>query len=262
MSELIITDDNYLNHVDFRDKGRGHIPRDWEQAPYGTQEEYMKPVSIKLIPRDAWPDLIRDKERTKTRLSDIFKDSGIKIKDQQQTNYCHANSPASAIEILRAVQGQPYVELSPGSIGGPVTGFTNRGAWIGNNLKHITIKGAASTDFVPLNQISRSGWKPGAEENALLHIVDEWVEVPRQLAFDYVMTLVLSDFPVCTAHNWWSHAVTALDGVMDKSGKKFGTRDINSWGTDYGDNGFFILMEGKGTPDEAYAPMSTRISTV
>jgi hypothetical protein len=257
MSELIINDDNYNSFITFEDRGRGMIERRWDLVPEG-KFEYAAAVPIRLIPRSEWPDRIRQMERDKSRLSDIFKDSKIKVKDQQQTNYCHANSPATAMEIIREVQGQPYVELSPGSIGGPVTNYRNAGAWIGDNLKHIYTKGVASTAFVPLNQISRSGWKPGADENAAEHICTEWVEIPRgRISFDYVMTLVLSRIPVCTAHNWWRHAVTALDPFMSPDGRSFGTRDVNSWGERYGDGGFFVLMEGKGTPDEAYSPAST-----
>lgn len=258
MTEPIINDTNFNSFITFEDRGRGHVPRD----PSIMSSEFTEAAqSIKLIPRSEWADRIREMERDKSRLSDIFKDSGLKVKDQGQTNYCHANSPCTAVELLRAVQGQPYAELSPGSVGGPVTGYRNAGANIMADLRHIVSKGIATTEFVPLNQISRSGWRPGADENSLLHRVPEWVELPRgRQMFDYTMTLLLSRIPVCTAHYWWSHAVTALDPIMSSNGREFGTRDLNSWGERYGEQGFFVLMEGKGTPDEAYAPMSTLLS--
>lgn len=261
MPELIINDTNFNSFIEFEDRGRGLIPRDFTVVAYGESQDVSAATDIELIPREEWPDRIRQMEREKSRLSDIFKDSKLKVKDQGQTNYCHANSPCTAVELLREVQGQPYVELSPGSVGGPVTNYRNAGANIMADLRHIRTKGIASTEFVPLNQISRSGWKPGAEANSLLHVVPEWIELPPgRSMFDYVMTLVLSRIPVCTAHYWWSHAVTAVDPFMSPDGRKFGHRDLNSWGERYGEGGFFVLMEGKGTPDEAYAPLSTLLS--
>jgi len=261
MSELIINDDNYNSHINFEDRGKGLNPRDWEKVTYGNTE-VAAAITLPLIPRAEWPDRIADMVRTKTRISDIVKDSPLKIKDQKQTNYCHANSPARVVEILRLIQGQSYVELSPGSIGGPITNFTNSGAWILDDLKQVVKGGVASTDYVPLNQISKAGWKQGAVENALLHQVTEWVEIPRgRVAFDYCMTLALCRIPVCVAYNWWRHATTVEDPYMDDNGK-FGLRESNSWGTGYGQQGYFILMEGKGTPDESYAPSSTELAKV
>ena len=251
MSIIIINDSNYTSFIQPPDgRGRGHQARTNEVGSV----EGLVAADFELTPREAWPDLIRVMERSKTRLSDMIDGVPIPCLDQGQTNYCHAFSPALAMMALRASEGQPYVPLSPGSIGGPVTGFRNRGANIQADLQQIIRGGAASTEFVPERQITREGWKPGATENALLHRVAEWWDMPRNMMFDRVMTLLLKRIPICTAHWWWSHAVTALDPWMDASGRKFGHRDRNSWGSRYGDNGYFIQMEGKGTPDEAYAP--------
>lgn len=249
MPELIINDGNYLQHHTFEDRSRGLIPRqEGQELVYGERPTFP------LIPREEWPDLISTMERDKSRLSDVCREHNIPCFDQNGTNYCHANSPALAIMILRAAQGQPYVHLSPGSIGGPVTGFRNAGAWIGDDLDHIVEHGCASVDYVPANQVSRDGWAPGAEENSLQHRVNEWWDLPRR-SFDHMMTLLFLRVPVCTGHNWWRHAVTALDPVMIRPGK-FGARFRNSWGPGYGDDGFFVMEEGKGTPDEHYAPRS------
>ena len=52
-------------------------------------------------------------------------------------------------------------------------------------------RGAASVDFVPMMQVSKSGWKSGAEENALLHRVTEWFDLGGTgRMFDEVMTLL------------------------------------------------------------------------
>lgn len=255
MSDLIINDNNYLRFVEppSPEFSKGLIPRDWAQMEYGSFE-YAAKFDIPLIDRDEWPDRIADMERTKTRLSDIIDAAGIPSLDQNGTNFCHANSPALAVMAIRAVQGQPFVLLSPGHLGSIVVGGRNAGAYILDDLKKVVSHGIASQEFVPANYVGLK-FKQGTEQNALLHRVTEWWDMPRDdKRFDRMMTLLFHRIPVCTGHNWWRHAVTALDPVM--AGKKFGARFRNSWGARYGTNGYFIMEEGKGTPDEAYAPRS------
>lgn len=255
MAELIITNDNYLSFVEppSAEFSKGLIPRDWSQMLYGA-EEFAAPFDIPLIDRDEWPDRIADMERTKTRLSDIIDAAGIPSLDQNGTNFCHANSPALAVMAIRAVQGQEFVLLSPGHLGSIVVGGRNAGAYILDDLKALVKHGIASQEFVPANYVGLK-FKPGTAENALLHRCTEWWDFPRDgKAFDRMMTCLFLRIPVCTGHSWWRHAVTGIDPVM--VGRKFGARFRNSWGARYGTNGYFIMEEGKGTPDEAYAPRS------
>lgn len=257
MSELIITDDNYLSFVEPPEgMSKGLIPRDWETMQYGSQE-FAAPFDIPLIPREQWPDLIADRVRQKALLSKIIDDANIPSFDQNGTNYCHAHSPALALMAIRAVNGLPTVLLSPGYLGSMITGGRNVGAWIIDDLKGIVKYGIASQEFVAQNYVGRN-FKEGAHEDAAKYKCEEWWDFPRdRRAFDRMMTCLLLGIPVCTGHNWWSHAVTAIDPVYENG--KFGARFRNSWGARYGTNGYFIMFEGKGTPDEAYAP---RVATV
>lgn len=216
-------------------------------------------IDLPLIPRSEWSQRIKDLKENNALLSQVCTREGIPPKNQQQTSYCHGNSPAFGIEVLRAVQRQPFVSMSPASIAGPVTGFKNQGAYIADDLQQIVKFGCASTTFVPPNQIGLAGFKPGWKEDALQYRVEEWWDLGHKNAqmFDRVMTLLLSLIPVCVAYNWWGHAVTLVDPVEISPGQ-FGVRFRNSWG-DWpkpGAGGYAILAEGKGTPDEAYAPRS------
>lgn len=267
---IIIDEDNWREHIGEAGTLDPTNPNSGgERRLFGCKPRISQPGSLKfaapptfaLIPRNEMASRSKDLVAAGADLRSISTRAGIKSKDQGQTNYCHANSPALAIEILRAVQGESPVVLSPGSIGGPVTGYRNEGAVIEDDLRQIVEFGAATVDFVPANQISKSGWKPGAMENAALHKVTHWWDLGAKDSgmFNRCATLVLQGIPVCVGYNWWGHAVT-LVGLVDLGGGKLGFVFRNSWGSSYGDDGYGILAEGKGTPDSAYAPRQATAS--
>jgi hypothetical protein len=261
---IIITEENYREH----EYTGGILPADHPHAAgqqrvcgclprisrYGALPfADPAPASI-LIPRDRWAELIDQGEQSQTFLSHIAARAGIPCLDQNGLPYCHGFSPAAAIMALRAVQRLPLVIISGSGIAGPATNFTKRGAAIEEDLEVITRLGAPSQDFVPQLQVSKSGWKPGAEENGLQHIVTEWWDIGGTgRMFDEVFSLLLRRVPICVGLNWWGHAVTYFDPCRTPSGR-YGVRFRNSWGPDYGQDGYAILEEGRGTPDQAYAP--------
>jgi hypothetical protein len=259
MSDYILPDDYDVTPDQLSGKC-GTKPR---IAPVGSLT-FASAATFPLIPRAEWGPRIAEMTANKSRLSDLVKRAGIKSFNQSSTNYCHANSPALAIMALRETQGQPLVLLSPASVGGPITNFKNEGAFIVDDLRQITTGGCASQEFVPPNQIGLSGFKAGWKEDALKYRVEEWWDLGSRNStmFDRCMTLALSRIPICVAYNWWGHAVTIIDPYQDANGN-FGFRERNSWGDEWptaNAGGWFILMEGKGTPDEAYAPRSIRIA--
>lgn len=246
---------------------KGHIPRP-ESFKVGNGIVSFED-QIPIIPRSEWGDRIRQLEKDEATLRHITEYHKIPCKDQKQVNYCHAASPAHAIEVLNASMGQPFVEMSIGGIGGPVTNYRNDGAWIGDDLQHIVKYGCPSTEFVPMLAIRKSEWKPGAEENALSHRVKEWWDlgdvrndgIPKSVMFDRIATMLLMRLPVCFAYWWMGHAMTAFNLTITKN-KKFGLLIRNSWTAQWGDNGFAEYEEGtKGTPDEAYVPRVVLPST-
>ena len=114
--------------------------------------------------------------------------------------------------------------------------------------------GACRQEFWPNNDLNIKHAKDGWTADAADHRVIRWVDV---LGFELQMSLALLRIPVAIALGWWGHLVCQLDPIELPNGS-FGIGCDNSWGPDYGDNGYFILEEAKGTADlGAFAPLST-----
>lgn len=267
-----IGDDNYQNQLGDGDTVfaggetrflNGLLPRS-EGVKKGEVPEYgaipgvaTADAKIVRIPMESWPDLIADQERNQSSLWHLWKDSPIGVLDQDGLSYCHAFSADDATMLIRWIMGLPYVELSAGSIGGPVTGYRNRGAYIIDDLHQVVNKGVASTEFVPMRQVSKSGWKPGAEENAALHKATEfWDGQPRD--FELQGSALFAGFPTCDGYDWWGHAVTGLRIRDLNNGRKatdhlrYSKTILNSWGKSYGYDGCGDLTGSKKIADEWY----------
>lgn len=259
----IIGDDNFQplvggTVIDGSEKTCGYVPRDWDKEPFGS---VCEPLSIPLIPRDEWKERIEEQERTKSSLTHLLDYYNIPVKDQNGTNYCWINAPVHAVEVVRALQGQEYVSLSPASCGARIKNYRNVGGWGSEGLRYIVQHGVAPSSLWPDNAIERRYDNAETQAARQDYKVSEWydvVDVTRERPtqrFDRLMTCVLLNIPVAIGLNWWRHEVLAMAGaVLSGSRGGFGIVINNSWGTRWGNNGRSILTESKATPDDAIAP--------
>lgn len=256
MADLIITDDNWQQFCKRDDIRCGTLSRDWLKVPYGSIPG-VPPGAIDLIPMEEFPDRIADAERTKSTLKDIWSDSPIGILNQQSISYCHSFSLVWIAMLSRACQGLPDVELSASSVGGPITGWTNSGAYIDRALQHAVKYGIASTEFVPMLTTRKLDAQFGWQADAAKHKVTEFADiVPRDN--HAIASLLLGCQPVGVGLNWWRHAVSYVwIKDLDKTKRptdwaRYGFEFGNSYGTGYGNKGFGILTGSRMTPDAAY----------
>lgn len=250
----VIDDSNFQQFidpvVDGAKVGRGLIPRDFAAEPYGSVE-YAEAFPLPLIPESEWEDRMAEIERTKSSIVDVCDQAGLKVKNQQQTNYCWINAPTHCVEIMRVMQGQGYVELSPASVGAKIKNFRNVGGWGTEGTKYIAEHGLVPASLWPNNAINKDYDTAAANAERVKYQVDEWWELkPRNLK--ELATCLLLNVPVAVGLNWWGHEVTFVK-LVKKNGV-WGVMFDNSWGESWGDSGRGVLVGSKAIPDDAIAP--------
>lgn len=237
--------------VDGQKPGRGHVPRDYKQQPFGSLG-FATPFSHPPTPRSEWAERIRDRERAGAILSKVARARGVKTLDQGPTNYCWINAPIQAMQVCRAVAGQPVIDLSPASVGTKIKRFQNVGGWGTEGLSYLARFGAVPCSLWPANAIDRRYDTPQADAERSKYQADKWIDLPPR-RFDLQMTCLLMGWPVPVGFNWWGHEVLSIDPVILDGHDRFGTRIWNNWSDRWGTNGMAILDEEHSTADDQYA---------
>lgn len=213
------------------------------------------PQNFKLIPKNEVKSRARDLIQAKATIKNVARRGnngrGIPSLDQNGTNFCWVNSGVGAVQLVREMQGEQYVELSPASVANPINGGVNQGGYIEDALDQLCKVGACTADLYPVNFVGLKYWTPEAKANAAKHKITKWVSLGRR---DETMaakcwTVILQGGLVVNAHDWMGHSMitTMIDEDMN-------WWDRNSWGDDWGEHGFGKLEFSRGTPDAAWVP--------
>ena len=255
MAEIIIHDGNFSDFTDPNNVGRsmGLIPRDYMRCPVGYLP-CAKPFDIPLIPESEWAERLSARIANKAQLSDIrnrgMNGQPIPSRDQNGRGYCWFHSGVSCNLLVRAINNQPYVDLSAYSGACIIKGYRDEGGWGSEGVEWQAENGCASSKFWPQQSVARSNDTPEMRANAKLHRITEWMDLePRSKS--QLVTCLLLNIPVVVDYNWWSHSVCAMDLV---SLNPFRIRIWNSWGDEWSENGTGILEGNRAIPDGAIAP--------
>lgn len=251
---LTIGDDAKPWMTRFRDRGTGLVPRDFQAHPPG----YLKGVAAAfpsdlLVPPADFPALIDLEKETRSSLVDVMKAQGVPSLDQGREGFCWAYSTSAAVMALHARDNHRVVPLSGHMVGCIIKGYRNQGGWNAQSLKFATEKGIASQAVWPQQSMSRSNETPEMWADARRSRVVEWWDLPNgaNAAKHALASLLIRKLPVMIDLNWWSHSIVALRLV---SWDPFEIECRNSWGPDYGEDGFFRLKGSKAIPNGAASP--------
>lgn len=246
---------------------RGYRARDYEREPLGFYNP--KPFALQLIPREEWFERATELEAKKQRLSDLIRRKQMKPLNQNGTNFCWYNGVVTACQILMLKSNQPFRELSSASGASKIKNFRNQGGWGDQAATWMASHGTVPADMWPVNAIDRKYDTDAAWTEADKYVLKEWHELqPRNI--DQLFTCLLNRIPVPGGYNHWSHLVCNVDVVplskptsMADSAilKAFGSRILNSWGSNWSDNGFGILTGTKQLADGQLSTNSMRLLT-
>lgn len=250
----------------------GLIPRDYDEHPVGCYGS-APPYSIDDMPLIDWavmPEMIREMETKKSRLSDIRRRGNngqpIPSLDQNGQGYCWAYSTTSCVQLLRAVANMPYVPLSAHSVACVIKNFRDQGGWGAASLDFYTTRGCVPQSLWPAKSMSRQ-WNTEANWQAAkeFRVTEGWVDLQpavysRDMSAQQVATCLLNRLPVIGDFNWWGHSVCVMDLVdvypsrAANDPRRYGTRILNSWRDSWGDLGEGVLKDSKAWPDGGAAP--------
>lgn len=258
MPEITINDNNYHDFIDPIVDGEikrcGTIPRDFESMPKGSVS-YAGPFDIPLIPESEWQSRLDAQIAAKAQLSDVRNKMGpnggpIPSTDQNGRGYCWCHSGTSACLMVRALNNQPFVDLSAYMVGCIIKNYRDEGGWGLEGVKFLAENGIPDSKYWPQRSASRSNDTPEMRANAKLHRITEWMELGSRNKAQLVTCLLLG-IPVVSDFNWWGHSVLTVDLV---SLNPFKTRIWNSWGDSWSENGMGVLEGSKALPDDMTAP--------
>lgn len=268
-NEVIITDNNYQNFLSGTD---GAMGRKCGLKPITARKKVMQyslveagvagSFDIPLIPENEWEDRLAQQIKDKAQLSDI-RNAGMfgkrmPSRDQGSQPYCWAHSSTSAALICRALDNQPYADLSAYAVACVIKNYRSQGGWSEESLKFIQERGIPTSKTWPQQSKNKGNDNPETwKEASSYRFTPEWMFLDNNQMKAQLVTCLLLGLPVTTDLNWWSHAIITLDLV---SLNPFRTRIWNSWGDNWSEGGTGILEGRKAIPDDAQCPRTMKVA--
>jgi hypothetical protein len=147
-----------------------------------------------LIPEEEWSERIDEMTAKKLWPQDIYERYNPVHQNQNGMNFCWAFSLAQAVEIKRAIQHLPYVQLGPESLGGDVN-WRNAGNYLDSALAWAIKYGIAPRSMVPEHSRTPSRYDPAWETERAKYKPDEYWDGNRgdyEHRFAQAVTMLLT----------------------------------------------------------------------
>jgi hypothetical protein len=210
-----------------------------------------------LVPRSQWDGLI-------AALGDTFDDPFLPyVHDQRDVGECNADATAAMLERQRAVQGLPFIKLSPGDLYDRINGGTDNGSTLPDAMREVMTAGIGTAATCGLVW-HRGMPAAGAAERLRFRAI----EVFLCPTFDHAMSAAFEGFGLVSGIDWMNvynrpdaagwlpapdfsvggHAIlgykpAARDANKSGSARQYGIRHQNSWTAAYGIGGRMVLPE-------------------
>ena len=160
----------------------------------------------------------------------------------QMDGMCTSNGGCETVMIVRAFAGRKdNPVLSPEHLYDQHSRWGS-GSTLDENLKALVDVGVCTREEVPAKWPVKlpDDWKALAAKNRMLEFID------LNADFDAVATAIQRGHPCLIGVNWpgtnrGGHAIAATQ--LAREGRDWVLRGPNSWGEDWGDDGFYTLTE-------------------
>lgn len=249
LKEFIIDDNTPMDKlIDDKKFGRGWDGSTMGQQPYAGMKAAKPFPDELLIPEHEWQARIQEQEETQSSPKYLFQRGGGVCKNQFQTSLCWSFAGAVGVEITEVIQGRKYRKLSPASTACLITNFQNQGGWSRKYIEVAAEKGICeSADWPDTEVTNRSRNTSEMRQKALNCRPTEWYYLPQR-SHKHMVSAVLRRLVVPSGYNWWRHAVCVVRLIW-RNGTAV-PEIINSWGEQFGVNGYGTLEGSKMYADD------------
>lgn len=225
-----------------RSRKMGLHPR---RLAYGERPEFKTRDDLQILPESQWQEV---------DLSNLI----WHIYDQDGIGSCATNATCGAMMWARELSGLPRRVLSFGNLYARVSGGRDQGSTLDDNLAEIQARGVCTAEVQPVLQwrTLAQNWQQSARHYKALEVYDLGGGV------DGLFTALTLCWPVVIGVMWpggGGHAILACGSR--KGGNSWEAKIANSWGRNWGENGFGWLTMGTLRTMPQFGCFAIRVAT-